>query len=1836
MPGNTTTYTINFKAQADDIQKVLSVVQNIQKQIDSNSLKLTDANKKKMVELEAAATNLQRILGERVNPDGSLSPENFRAIIGLFDNLTNKVGVFQRAILSLAIPKELQAEIDALTRALETAAKKRDEASKLKNTRDNPQFAGYNVDKATGIATVTKNFVDKTTIQEAGGLQAVSGAQITTYKQLQKAINLINKAKTDLNSLTAQEREAYERIKGDANNYVAALNNVNAAYDAAKAREPEISAMYQQYSLDASNTKREYIELKNQLAEKIQLSLDAKEVTAGSKEAATALTKLHDEMEESGTKAVNEAKQKHKEYQQELNKTKKATEGVTQAQDKNDSVFGKAVKNVVSYGTALQLVRNLYNKFISTIKEMDEALTNMTVVTQLSREQAWNLVGTLQTLAKETGMTTTEVANMTTMYLQQGKTLSDALELTEAAAKAARIAGISGSESINLLTNAMNGFQLSASQAMEVSDKFAALAASAATDYEELATALSKVAAQANLAGMSMDFTLGLLTKGIEVTREAPETIGTALKTVISRMRELTDYGQTLEDSIDVNRVDKALQNIGVSLLDENRQFRDLEDVLTEVGAKWSTLNTNQQANVAVALAGTRQQSRLIAMMQDFDRTQELVNISMNSAGATAAQHRKYMEGLEAATAKLTTSYQGLITSFMNSDLAIGVINKLASGLEFLGDNIGIVYAALGSILVLYGPLLANKLADNVATAAANFLSLAYADAIDKERKARDLNTLSTQTGLLGIKQTIAAKFAEITGIKLATIETNKNTGATFANAAAEQFSIIATNLRILASKGKNKALKDEARSAITTALADLGLAGAQNLGALSSLLWAGTLKILKGAFEALPIVGWIAAIVGLVIGLVRASSTTESFTGTLKSLGDVLKSLFDVVMQIFNIIVELFALISEWTVGLMFLPIEWISNILQIILEVIRLIVNAASAVLQVIKGWIEAVPGLGVLAKKLSEVGGTLKKAVNKVKDWADGASDAIISIFGTAAQKSEIYAKRIAKNQEIIYEKQQLKNTLDPLIKEYDELSNKANKSAEDIERLSEIESQIGELNEDYKLAGGGINWDIVKDDAKKAGEEAGTLLKQGYDDAIAGINTNEIKEEYRSAISDYYSNKAQIAATNNEISATTASAIAKNFQNAMNTMSDEEIKAINKTKGGFEQLYNGVKEFETSLAEDASLSKRMEAFEKEYNKIFTESEEAAANSFAAIYNIYKEYSDLVKGLVGEEKAAVLDLIDTIGLTAPEYNKMKQAFDGTEKEFQQRLREGLRTGANVKRMKGESDVDYNARKQQAVIEFVVSGQSQEFKNAVFESLIQSNQDALEAYTKNISSLDNLEAASKKAAQGTLTLDEIRELQSQYPELFADEEWVAKFKSGQVDINELRKEANDELRTSLEISKRIAESERDSILNQLKSKGIHEDILALEKEEAVALLIAKGYTEEEAAALYSGLLDYTSQIARNDMQLEYLEYADLYATELWKSLEGVTKEQVEQTRIQGELNKLAKEYEATTDPEKRTELLKQQAAAYARMARNAKSMLSDEQKRLYNEAVQKGYIVDGKVVVTREELIGMGANSSMVGFLTEGQEIIEDYHTYTEEYLDGYRSLIELEYDKQKDILEERKGQYETYWDKLDALEQEQERAQSRESILSQLSALAGGSDAASNSLRKDLLSQLADVNKEEAEARKQAMRDAILDNMDDNIQSIDDNIKSLAAISEEGLVALLKGFGFEIPAFANGGLVSFTGPAWVDGTKSHPEAFLDAVDTKLIAQLVESLRYGSLNGILTADDSNPSIAIGNINITANELNTQQDFRASGRIFAEEFAKAMKQRGINRNVKR
>ena len=508
-------------------------------------------------------------------------------------------------------------------------------------------------------------------------------------------------------------------------------------------------------------------------AAKVKVDLEKQAQEAGdSQEVQEQNRKIVEAMEKTATQYEELIKQKEEDIR--ISKeSKKSTQETTKAVSNQGTTLAKAANQVFNYGLAFSFLRRIYRETLRTIKDLDKAFTEMAIVTTMSRKEAWQLADTMSDLARQTGFTTTEISKLSTFYFRQGRALSEVIELTRVAAMSARIAGISAADSANFLTSAVNGFGLAANEVLAVSDRFAAIAANSASSYEELAIGLSKFAAQAKVAGVSMDFAMGLLAKGVETTREAPETIGTALKTVLARMRELTDFGKTLEDGMDISRVEGALRQVGIALRDTNGQFRDMEVVLSDIGRSWEGFNREQQASVAVALAGTRQQSRLIAMMENFDRTLELVEISQDSAGATTAQHVEFMKSMEAATVGLQTAYQEFIRNLTQSEILIGIVKILTTLLESLTTALKTFgFAGRNAMVVLIGLGVALK-AKNILIKISGTMTALNTKILGKNAAATKAKTALTWSD-------VKAEWASIKAKKASTAATALQTKANF------------------------------------------------------------------------------------------------------------------------------------------------------------------------------------------------------------------------------------------------------------------------------------------------------------------------------------------------------------------------------------------------------------------------------------------------------------------------------------------------------------------------------------------------------------------------------------------------------------------------------------------------------------------------------------------------------------------------------------------------------------------------------------------------------------------------------------------------------------------------------------------------------------------------------------------------------------------------------------------------------------------------------------------------------------------------------------------------
>ena len=340
-------------------------------------------------------------------------------------------------------------------------------------------------------------------------------------------------------------------------------------------------------------------------------------------------------------------------------------------------------------GASKALSAALRNAFEAT-KELDKAMTEIAVVTDFEVGDMWEQLPEYTNRANELGISITETYEASALFYQQGLDTNEMIELSNETLKMARIAGLDAAEATDRMTAALRGFNMELDQAsaQKVADVYSELAAITASDVDEISNAMTKTASIAHSAGMEFETTAAFLSQIIETTRESAETAGTAMKTVIARFQELKkspdEIGEVEGEIVDANQIETALRSVGVSLRDASGQFRELDDVFLELSSKWDGLDKNTQRYIATIAAGSRQQSRFIAMMQDYGRTQELVTAANNSTGASQRQYEKTLDSLETKLAKLKNAWTEFSTGLMNSDFVKFAVDFLTSILNAL------------------------------------------------------------------------------------------------------------------------------------------------------------------------------------------------------------------------------------------------------------------------------------------------------------------------------------------------------------------------------------------------------------------------------------------------------------------------------------------------------------------------------------------------------------------------------------------------------------------------------------------------------------------------------------------------------------------------------------------------------------------------------------------------------------------------------------------------------------------------------------------------------------------------------------------------------------------------------------------------------------------------------------------------------------------------------------------------------------------------------------------------------------------------------------------------
>ena len=365
--------------------------------------------------------------------------------------------------------------------------------------------------------------------------------------------------------------------------------------------------------------------------------------------------------------------------------------------------MGKTFMNTIRW----KISSSVINSFVGSIqqaygyiKHLNNSLNNIRIITSKSANEMDRFAKSANKAAKTLGAATTDYTKASLIYYQQGLGNEEVKARTDTTLKTANVTGQSAKEVSEELTAVWNGYKITAEGTEAAVDKLAAVASTTASNLQELSTGMSKVASAANSMGVDIDQLNAQISTIISVTRQAPESVGTALKTIYARIGDLK-LGDADEDGLKLGDVAEGLDKLGIKVLDAEGDLRDLGKVIEEVAEKWSTWTSAQQAAVAELMAGKRQYNNLVSLFDNWGMYENALETSRNSMGTLQKQQDIYMQSTEAHLQVLQTQWEDLYDSLLDNNTINDLIDALTEVVKLFTTLIDVVGGMKGVFLGL-------------------------------------------------------------------------------------------------------------------------------------------------------------------------------------------------------------------------------------------------------------------------------------------------------------------------------------------------------------------------------------------------------------------------------------------------------------------------------------------------------------------------------------------------------------------------------------------------------------------------------------------------------------------------------------------------------------------------------------------------------------------------------------------------------------------------------------------------------------------------------------------------------------------------------------------------------------------------------------------------------------------------------------------------------------------------------------------------------------------------------------------------------------------------------
>jgi TP901 family phage tail tape measure protein len=313
---------------------------------------------------------------------------------------------------------------------------------------------------------------------------------------------------------------------------------------------------------------------------------------------------------------------------------------------------------VLAFGASvgiLSAVTRGFKELVLTTIEVEKSLVSINSILGGSKKELEAFSKTIFDVARNTEQSFAAVSTAALELTRQGltavevqKRLSDSLILS-------RLSGLGATEAVSGLTAAINSFNKAGLSSGQVLNKLSAAAVSAAVSERDLIEGIKRAGSVANLAGVSFDELVGVITAVQVKTARGGAVIGNSFKTIFTRIQSIDKL--------------ETMQNLGVQVTDTSGKVLGATKLIQNLSKVLAELPEAKRLQIAEGLVGKFQIAPFLAILDDYNsKTSKAIAITEVSRQATSQAYDRNIA--------------------LNQTLSTA-INQATISLKELGDTLG-------------------------------------------------------------------------------------------------------------------------------------------------------------------------------------------------------------------------------------------------------------------------------------------------------------------------------------------------------------------------------------------------------------------------------------------------------------------------------------------------------------------------------------------------------------------------------------------------------------------------------------------------------------------------------------------------------------------------------------------------------------------------------------------------------------------------------------------------------------------------------------------------------------------------------------------------------------------------------------------------------------------------------------------------------------------------------------------------------------------------------------------------------------------------------------------